>query len=135
MIDRDGEYFSAIPNVTKVEWSDFFDRVDYSLNQDAKPQFEKTRSEQNQEEYKSFSDCIFRVFMHLVCGGSDPSRGGGSGKRADPNIKACMKVLCKENESKENVFFQLVISRGGRHVLFVECTIMTDEEDEVNVKA
>ena len=136
-IDRDGEYLQAIPNVTKEEWSDFFDRVDYSLNQDAKPQFEKAISEENQEESyeSSFSDCICRVFMRLVGGGSDPSRGGGSGKRADPNIKACMKVLCKENERREYVFFQLVISRGGRYVLFVECTIMIDEEDKVNVKA
>lgn len=90
--------FQLFQTVTKEEWSDFFDRVDYSLNQDAKPQFEKAISEENQEEYESFSDCIFRVFMRLVGGGSDPSRDGGSGKRADPNIKACMKVLCKENK-------------------------------------
>ena len=99
MIDRDGEYFSAIPNVTKEEWSDLFDRVDYSLNQDAKPQFEKAISEENQEE------CIFRVFVHLVGGGSDPSRGGGSGKRADPNIKACMKVFAKKMRGENMYFF------------------------------
>ena len=104
-IDRDGEYFSAIPNVTKEEWSDSFDRVDYSLNQDAKAQFEKVISEENQEEYESFSDFIFCVFMCLVGGGSDPSRDGGSGKRADPNIKACMKVFAKKMRGENMYFF------------------------------
>ena len=130
-IVRNEEYLSSIPNITKEEWNDFYDRIDYSLNQDAQPKFEKTRSEQNKEGCGDFLACIFLVFMCFLGGGCDPSRGGASGGNPAEinhplNIKACMKVLDSESKKRENTLFQLVIDgtiEGGGYVLYVKCTL------------
>ncbi|GFH55378.1 predicted protein [Chaetoceros tenuissimus] len=136
-IHRDDEVISAIPNITKEELIDFYDSIDYSLNQDAQPKFEKTINEKNEEGYGSFSDCIFLVFKCFLGDGYDPtSRGRGSGvtpageTNQPSNIKACKKVLDSESERREDILFQLVVSRGGGYALFVKCTIMPEEEEE-----
>ncbi|GFH55374.1 predicted protein [Chaetoceros tenuissimus] len=129
-IDRNEEYLSAIPNITKEEWMNFYDRIDYSLNQDAQPKFEKTISEENKEGCASCLACIFLVFMCFLGGGCDPSCGGGSGTPAEinqpMNIKACMKELDSESKRRETLLFQLVIDgtiEGGGYVLYVKCTL------------
>lgn len=132
-IDRKEEYLylSAIPNTTKEEWNDFYDRIDYSLNQGAQQKFEKTRAEQNKESCGEFLACIFLVFMCFLGGGCDPSCGSSSsGNPAEinqpMNIKACMKVLDNESKRREGLLFQLVIDgtiEGGGYVLYVKCTM------------